>query len=173
MAILEKLQSQIAAFSDFRQNKGKVVAELLAQREEELLERQKDQLASGLDSEGRVLSPLYSEDLKPGGFFKTQSAAQRYADWKKGINVPVFYEQQPRPADAPNLYVNGRFWSELAVTVTDTLIEFHGDTAYADGIIDKYGLEKFGLNETFWRMVVENGLDDELADYLRSRLETI
>jgi hypothetical protein len=59
------------------------------------------------------------------------------------------------------------------VTISENIIEFHGDTAYAECIIDKYGLEKFGLNETFWRMVVENGLADELADYLRSQLETI
>lgn len=170
MAIVEKLQAQIAALSEFQRDKGRVVAELLSQREEELLERQKDQLASGLDSDGRNLQPFYSEDLKPGGFFKTQSAAERYKNWKRSIATPVFYQQLPRMADAPNLYVNGRFWSELTVTISESLIEFKGDTAYAEGIIDKYGLEKFGLNETFWRMVVENGLDDELADYLRSRL---
>ena len=173
MAILEKLQAQIAAFSEFQKNKGRVVAELLAQREDELLERQMDQLASGQDSEGRNLTPSYSADLKPGGYFKTSSAARRYADWKKSIATPAFYQQFPRNADTPNLYVNGRFWNEMGVTISENIIEFHGDTAYAEGIINKYGLEKFGLNETFWRMVVEGGLDDELADYLRSQLETI
>lgn len=173
MGITDKLQAQIAVFRDYKDNRSAYLADMLSQREDELLGRLKDQLASGQDSYGADLRPSYTEDVKPGGYFNTKSAAERYAGWKRSINVPIYFKQFNRDFDTPNLYVSGRFHSELAVEVTDDIVEFKGATGYADNIIDKYGKDKIGLNETFWRMVMENGVIDELIQKLREGIERI
>lgn len=178
MGLTDKLSSLIEVFQDFNENKGRYLADILAGREDELLGRQRDQLASGQDSYGDDLTPLYPDDLT---YFRSRSAGERYRDWKLSINQPPRYGTQfPRNVDAPNLYVDGenirnggRFYRELAVVVDSDLIEFNGATAYADNIIYKYGLDKFGLNETFWRMVMENGVIDELLGKLRGDIQTI
>lgn len=173
MGIVDKLQAQIAVFQDFRDNRSAYLADILSDRQNELLGRQKDQLASGQDSYGNDLIPLYTQDLKPGGYFKTRESATRYMHKKLSIKVPVNYVQLPRNDDAPNLYWNGKFHSEITVDISSEIIDFTGATSYANNIIDKYGHDKFGLNETFWRMVMENGVIDEMIRKIRNGLEPI
>lgn len=173
MGITDKLKAQIEALKDFQNNRNAYLARLLFERSEELLDRQRDQLASGLDSEGRELAPRYSEDLKPGGHFNSRSAAERYAAWKKTINVPVYYKQTERDTDVPNLYIDGTFYSQLAVDITEAQILFAGGTMYAADIIAKYGLDKFGLNEDTWREVMENGVIEELLVLIREKFDSV
>lgn len=177
MGITDKLSGLVRVFDDFNRDKGKYLADILSGREDELLGRQRDQLASGQDSNGNDMLPLYTED----SYFHSISAAQRYRDWKQRIYQPPLYDKQfARKPDAPNLYVDadninsgGRFYRELAVVIDGEVIEFNGATPYAENIIGKYGLDKFGLNETFWRMVMENGVIDELLTKLIGSIEMI
>lgn len=170
MFITDKLQAQIDALKSFRSDMGEIMADILSDREDELLGRQRDQLASGLDSEGEDIIPSYSQDIKPTGYFNTVSAAERYAAWKQNINVPLYDRRFERDPDSPNLFVSGKFHSELAVDVSNSEILFYGGTPYAENIINRYGLDKFGLNEQFWRMVMENGVITELRTKMREYL---
>lgn len=178
MGIIDKIEAQIAALEEFRDNRASILADILSEREDELLDRQRDQLASGLNSEGTDIVPPYSADLKPGGYFKSPQAAARYAAWKQDIYAPkVHYKQTQRNPDTPNLFIDGdgivnggRFYRELAVNVTDTEILFYGETSYAEGIIGKFGEEQFGLCEEYWRDVMENGVIKTMLKGLRESL---
>lgn len=178
MFITDKLQAQINLLKDFEERKGAYVSEILSEKTDDLLGLQRDQLASGLNSEGGEMQPPYPQDLKPGGYFHTQSAAERYSEWKDRMQVPVYYKQTPRKHNVPNLYINGknirnggRFYSELAVSVTEDTILFHGSTDYSEGIVAKFGVQNFGLNEEYWRYMMEDGgVLDALANKLRERL---
>ena len=178
MGITDKIEAQLAAFEEFRDNKASILADLLSQREDELLDRQRDQLASGLNSEGTDIMPPYSADLKPGGYFHSPEAAARYAGWKQRIYAPpVHYKQKQRNPDTPNLFIDGdgivnggRFYKELTVTVTDNEILFHGGTAYAEKIVDRFGEQQFGLCEEYWRDVMENGVIETMLKGLRESL---
>ncbi len=117
----------------------------LEERRDDVLALQREQLFSGTDRNGQDIRPYYSEDLKSrGGYFNTPQAAQRYAQWKAGMTYP---SGAARNADAPNLYINGRFHSEIGVEFSDDSMLIKGDTAYAVQIIGKYEAA-FGLSET-------------------------
>ena len=185
MFITDKIQAQINFFKDFEERKGAYVAELLSEKTEDLLGLQRDQLASGLNSNGGEMQPPYPQDLKPGGYFHTQSAAERYSEWKDRMQVPVYYKQTARKHNVPNLYINGtdrngrpirnggRFYSEIVVDVDESRIFFHGSTDYSEGIMAKFGVDNFGLNEEYWRYILENGILDSLIEKLRSNLLAI
>ena len=77
----------------------------------------------------------------------------RYALWKKtGISYPVDVQ---RNTDAPNLYINGMFHSELEVRAGNRDIGVYPKSSYAAGIMAKYGMNKFGLTAERWRKVLE------------------
>lgn len=115
----------------------------MEEQSERILELQKEQLFAGKASNGENIRPYYSEDLKAnGGYFKTPQSAQRYADWKASLSYPYSIQ---RNLDAPNLYINGKFHSEIGLEFTDEYMRVKGDTPYAEGIIAKYGESTFGL----------------------------
>lgn len=135
---MESLQGQMDAFARTS----------LEDNREEVLGLQKEQLFSGKDRNGQDIRPYYSEDLQSrGGYFKTPQAARRYADWKASLTYP---SHAAREADAPNLYINGRFHSEIGLQFTDETMLVTGETAYALQIIGKYE-SAFGLSEESMR----------------------
>lgn len=141
----------------------------MEERSDEILELQKEQLFAGKASDGENIRPYYSEDLKAnGGFFKTPQSAQRYADWKASLSYP--YSVQ-RNLDAPNLYINGRFHSELGLEFTDEYMRVKGDTAYAEGIIAKYGEQTFGLSEESMAKIEEE-LNESITNKIREWIES-
>lgn len=103
---------------------------------EVILSMQRAQLMEGKSSDGEDLRPYYTEDP----YFKTPEAAQRYAGWKQRITP-----NPKRNRNAPNLYINGSFHSELGVEFQEEGFLVHGLTGRAQNIIGKYGVEKFGL----------------------------
>ena len=96
-------------------------------------------------------------------------SAGRYAAWKlDGINYPYTANRNP---DAPNLYINGRFHDELGVQFNADSVGIIGTTGYSKGIIDKYGINTFGLMAANWLAVfVEYGAYDQLMNDLRNIL---
>lgn len=130
---------------------------VLNDRREDILHEQQVQLLEGKDSDGNDMRPYYSEDLKPEGWFYTKESAMRYALWKKtGISYPVDVQ---RNTDAPNLYINGMFHSELEVRAGSRDIGVYPKSSYAAGIMAKYGMNKFGLTQERWHKVLEESKD--------------
>lgn len=146
---------------------GRYVADALASRSEDILERQKGQLTSGKDSEGNDLAPSYLEDLKPNGFFFSVESAKRYSDWKQTIPTPSYKGGSgARNPDAPNLYINGKFYGELGVFFSQDEVTIEGISNYAQNIIDKYGLEKFGLTQENWNAILESGVKEDIFNQM-------
>lgn len=126
---------------------------VLNDRREDILHEQQVQLLEGKDSDGNDMRPYYSED----DYFSSREQAQWYINWKKsGISYPV---DVPRNPDAPNLYINGKFHSELEVRAGSSSVGVYPKTPYAAGIVDKYGMSKFGLTQERWRKVLEESKD--------------
>lgn len=147
---------------------GGTIKDVVETHEEDILDLQRLQLLQGKASSGEDIRPYYSEDLKPSGFFNSVDAAKRYSAWKGTISYPRMAD---RNADAPNLYINGRFHSELGVTFGSDSVVVDGKTSYANGIIDKYGIGTFGLTKENWGIIFRNrGALSELLQKIKSQL---
>lgn len=168
MGILNDLLARVESVNDGLQT-GELVRNVVVQHPDDILELQKMQLFQGLAANGQEIRPYYSEDLKPGGYFHTAESAKRYSAWKEsGINYPYSVQRNP---DAPNLYINGRFHDELGVQFDAQTVGIVGTTGYSKKIIEKYGIQTFGLMMANWMVVfVERGAYNELMDELRTRL---
>ena len=149
---------------------GDTIREVVSDHEDDILDLQKQQLFEGKASSGEDIRPYYSEDLKPSGFFNSVEAAKRYADWKGTISYPRMAD---RNADAPNLYINGKFHSELAVNFGNESVAVVGKTSYANGIVSKYGIETFGLTKDNWASIFrDRGALSELLQSIKKQLFT-
>lgn len=168
MGILNDLRKRVADVNDGLQT-GELVRNVIVRHPDDILDLQKMQLLQGLAANGQDIRPYYSEDLKPSGYFHSVESAGRYAAWKKdGINYPYAANRNP---DAPNLYINGRFHGELGVQFGGDTVEIVGTSAYAKGIIAKYGISTFGLTMANWMVIfVERGAYTELLQQLKQRL---
>ena len=168
MGILNDLRARVADVNDGLQT-GELVRDTIVNHADDILELQKQQLFSGLASNGQDIRPYYSEDLEPTGYFYTVESAKRYAAWKAtGINYPYNADRNP---DAPNLYINGRFHDELGVQFDADTVGIVGTTGYSKGIVAKYGINTFGLMMSNWMVVfIERGAYNELMNELRTRL---
>ena len=168
MGILNDLRKRVADVNDGLQT-GELVRNVIVRHPDDILDLEKMQLFQGLAANGQDIRPYYSEDLKPSGYFHSVESAGRYAAWKKdGINYPYAANRNP---DAPNLYINGRFHGELGVQFAGDTVGIVGTTAYAKGIIAKYGISTFGLTMANWMVIfVERGAYAELLQQLKERL---
>lgn len=148
---------------------GAIVRDVLTGHEHDIMELQRRQLFEGKASNGEDIRPYYSEDLKPTGWFHSRESAGRYAAWKlSGISYPY---SASRNADAPNLYINGRFHNELGVVFLPDAVSVQGMTAYAQQIVAKYGLATFGLMPIYWSEIFANrGALNELMQQIKSKL---
>ena len=134
---------------------------------ESIIQKQREQLLEGKDNDGNDMRPYYSEDLQPEGWFKSRESAMRYAMWKKaGISYPIEVNRNP---DAPNLYIDGKFHSELEVQFGDKTVGVFPATTYASGIVGKYGMNKFGLSSARWREVLDE-CRDRILRFMKEEL---
>ena len=146
----------------------KMVGEALYGHGEDILELQKIQLLEGKASSGEDMRPYYSEDIKPQGHFYSVESAGRYAKWKESLNYPYSTQRNP---DAPNLYINGRFHSELGVSFGADSVTVTGETGYAMKIIAKYGMSQFGLTRANWTVLLrERGVLEEINELFKQRI---
>lgn len=168
MGILNDLRNRVATVNDGITT-GAMVRVVISAHPDDILELQKFQLFQGLAADGQDIRPYYSEDLKPTGYFHSVDSAGRYAAWKKdGIHYPYTANRNP---DAPNLYINGRFHSELGVQFNADSVGVIPLTPYAAGIMAKYGIDTFGLMMANWMVVfVERGAYDELMNEIKNTL---
>lgn len=168
MGILNDLRARVQYVNDGLQS-GETVRNVVVQHSADIMELQLQQLFSGKASNGQDIRPYYSEDLKPSGYFHTVESAGRYAAWKKdGINYPY---QAKRNPDAPNLYINGKFHSELGVQFGPDNVAVVPTTTYAAGIVAKYGINTFGLMKSNWDVIfVQRGGYNELMQIIKQQL---
>lgn len=152
MGILDNLLNKVLDVNDGLTS-GALIREVLRSHSDDIMDRQHQQLFEGKAPSGEDIRPYYSEDLQPSGYFKTKEAALKYAEWKRSLSYPV---QATRNEDAPNLYINGKFHSELDVTFNSDAVAIKGDTGYAQKIVAKYGMAQFGLSMANWMDIFEN-----------------
>lgn len=138
----------------------KVMGRVLRRHEDEIIAAQRLQLLEGKDSDGNDMRPYYTED----DYFSTREQAMKYIEWKKsGIRYPVNVSRNP---DAPNLYINGKFHSELQVGFLEERVGIIPSTPYAAVIMGKYGMDKFGLTMDKWLGLL-NASKDELLKRMK------
>ena len=168
MGILNDLLARVRTVNDGLQS-GQMVRDVIVRHDDDILQLQKVQLFEGKSSSGEDIRPYYSEDLRPGGHFYSVESAGRYAAWKlDGIDYPYSANRNP---DAPNLYINGKFHSELGVQFNPDTVEVIGITAYAKQIVAKYGIQTFGLMMQNWMLIFEDrGAYNELMQEIKNIL---
>lgn len=168
MGILEDLRNRVRMVNDGMET-GAMVRNVIVQHQDDILELQKMQLFQGLAANGQDIRPYYSEDLKPSGYFHSVESAGRYAAWKQdGIRYPYTVNRNP---NAPNLYINGKFHSELGVQFAADTVGVVPTTPYAAGIMAKYGINTFGLMMSNWMVIfVARNAYNELMQELKTRL---
>jgi hypothetical protein len=152
MGLLEDLLQRVERVNDGLQG-GELIRNVVVRHPDDILDLQKRQLFQGLASDGQDIRPYYSEDLKPGGWFYSVQTARNYAAWKQSLSYPYEAERNP---DAPNLYIDGKFHDELGVEFRADSVEVVGTTAYAKGIVFKYGVTTFGLMPQNWNLIFED-----------------
>lgn len=169
MGILNDLLMRVINVRDGLQT-GQIVRQTVVSHEADIMELQKAQLFEGKNSRGEDIRPYYSEDLKPSGYFYSVESAGRYSAWKAtGIAYP--YSGGNRNPDAPNLYINGRFHSELGVEFGSDTVGVVPTTGYARGIVLKYGLSTFGLMPQNWGVIFwDKGAYNELMTEIKAKL---
>lgn len=117
---------------------GEIPRLAVLQSEAEILDLQREQMAEGKSVDGTDLRPYYSEDLRAGGgWFLSGDSAANYAAWKQSLGNP--YEAGNRNPDAPNLYINGKFYSEIGVQFGTEAAVIVPLTPFASQVMAKYG----------------------------------
>ncbi len=123
---------EVACVSCLSRNSGIVILEI------------QEQLYSGQDGMGDNLSPTYDDDP----FFEEKGTwyhrAGDYKKWKHEITPPVpgsMLGLPPRPDEVPNLFINGKFFSEITARMEGD--QLTTDPGVGDGpdIVAKYGDE--------------------------------
>lgn len=168
MGILNDLRTRVQTVNDGLMT-GELIRDVVILHPYDIMDLQHVQLFEGKSSSGEDLRPYYSEDLKPTGYFHSVESAGRYADWKKnGISYPYTAQRNP---DAPNLYINGKFHSEIGVQFGADTVAVVPLTPYASGIVAKYGLSAFGLMMQKWITIfTDRGAYNELMQELKNKL---
>lgn len=128
-----------------------IVQEIIGADENKYIELQRNQLWDGKGSDDKNLRPSYSEDP----YFKKPGAAERYANWKSKITP-----NPKRDKDTPNLYVVGKFYSEINLQKTNEGYMYKV-ASFGNKVISKFD-KALGLNETTLASEKENTLKETL-----------
>jgi len=166
MSVLNTIRDKVVAMNNLLQSD--LIRNVLINHDSDIMELQQIQLLQGKASNGEDIRPYYSEDLKPSGYFHSVDSAGRYSAWKDGLPYPYSVSRNP---DAPNLYINGKFHSELGVEFLPDEVGIVPTTSYATRIVNKYGLKTFGLQSDYWNIIFrERGALSELINEIRNML---
>lgn len=153
MSILNDLLNRVTDVLNGLQG-GEIPRLAVLQSEADILDLQREQMAEGKGVDGEDLRPYYSEDLRQrGGWFLSGESAARYAAWKQDIGNP--YEAGGRNPDAPNLYINGKFYSEIGVQFGTEAAVIVPLTPFASQVMAKYG-RQINLGMSGWMELMHN-----------------
>lgn len=145
----------------FQRGYMNVINKAFQQNNREILEMQKSQLLSGIDSNGKTLQPTYSSDP----YFKTPEGRQKYTQMK--TSQASIHEQQRKykifpnkSPDVPNLIVTGAYHRGLRSEVARGTISIVGTWSRSPRVEEKYptalGLTQKGFNYLFERYARED-----------------
>lgn len=128
-----------------------------------------EQMYSGFSGDGNYISPSYDDDDffdQPGMWYHD---SQGYKDWKYAITPPApssLLGLPPRPYDVPNLYINGKFYSEIFTVSGDRQIELRVvESGDGPSILGKYGDTLFDLVGASVQYFNEEYLIPHLQDF--------
>lgn len=116
-----------------------------------------EQLYSGLDGEGKNLTPDYDTDpyFDRVKWFRWEDGvmyhgAEGYKQWKLKITPPERSQiigLPPRPENIPNLFIDGTFYSTIEAKGTTDGVEIGTGAETGNKIEQKYGSQIFGLED--------------------------
>lgn len=103
-----------------------------------------EQIYSGQNGAGELLSPTYDDDpyFEEEGYWHHRNAA--YKAWKKDITPPrgsTLLGLPPRPENVPNLYINGKFFSDILADRRGDVLHVDPGTGDGPAIVAKFGDE--------------------------------
>ncbi len=118
-----------------------IIKDTVVSKEDEILYEVKDQLWNGKRPDGTDIAPSYLNDP----YFKSPTKAVGYMNWKNRITA-----NPGRNIEAPNLYINGYFYDTLELKVEgEQFMVSSEDSLLGRSVVNKYGLDTFGVNERY------------------------
>ena len=110
-----------------------------------------EQIFCGQTGDGKFISPTYDDDpfFEEEGFWYHRS--KDYKAWKYSITPPAggtLLGLPPRPDNVPNLYINGKFFSEITATRRGNIIYVDPGSGNGPAIVAKYGDSLLNLGES-------------------------
>ena len=139
-----------------RVNLTNIAGDIIDRNVDQVREKNIHQLMMGIGSDGRPLSPKYSEDP----WFKKPGAGLRYAAWKKKL----FPET---PFDTPNLIIVGVYHNSIGVRRSGAVINFNATASFAGSVQAKYGDKQLGLSpyskKEVWAEIVRSPMIREIS----------
>lgn len=110
-----------------------------------------EQLYSGLDGEAQYLEPTYDNDpfFNEEGFWYHRG--KDYKAWKSNITPPIrgaMLGLPPRPDNVPNLFINGKFYSEIVASRRGDVLHVDPGKGNGPDIVSKYGDEILNMGPT-------------------------
>jgi hypothetical protein len=124
-----------------------VAARVAEERQDVLMDMNRDQLLQGRNADGILLSPEYTNDP----YFKTQAGAEKYAKMKQGLEkehrlrmtLPELYGE--KPANVPNLIVTGPFQNSFFIRISEKSYTIGATYIDAEDISAKYNHRVHGI----------------------------
>lgn len=131
-----------------------------------------EQLFSGLNGDDKPLQPSYTSDpwFNSAEAGRWRGKEKQYMKWKKMITPPArsWLGYPERHADTPNLFINGEFYSTIAVTPFDDGVMIGNSTPLGGDIEQKYGSVIFKPGNKSVEHFVSTLLRPRLLDYLKN-----
>lgn len=156
---------------------GQTCLECMQDNEEAFTKIVKEQLFSGIDGEGRELTPGYLDDpyFDRVRWFhwedgKMYHGAQGYQEWKKDITPPTpgqLIGYPARSVGAPNLYIDGTFYGTISAKALPDGVQIYTDSETGMKIEQKYGATIFGIADLGREWFNETYLIPALNDFYK------
>jgi hypothetical protein len=127
-----------------------IISDEVIEHEDFITSSNKSQLWDGKTFKDEDITPLYSQDP----FFKTKKQAIGYRNWKQRITP-----NSRRNPDAPNLFINGFFYSSIEAKKENNEI-FIGTNSGFGSEVEAGHKDIFGLTDEHWDGLINLSLDN-------------
>lgn len=128
-----------------------------------------EQLYSGIDGKGNSLNPNYDNDP----FFEQEGEwfhrSNDYKAWKNSITPPQSSPMlglPPRSNSTPNLFINGKFYSEIFTVMNGDTLEIRPGDGDGPDIVRKWGEDILNASPTAIEYFINEKLKPHLSDFI-------
>lgn len=135
--IFEELHIKVKSVID---SIDEIISDEVMDHDDFIISSNKSQLWDGKTFKNEDIKPFYSEDP----FFKTKKQAEGYKKWKQKIT-----RNPRRNPDAPNLYINGFFYSSIEAKKENNEV-FIGTNSGFGSEVESGHKDIFGLTDEHW-----------------------